>query len=569
VNRLILLFALIILGLTIPVQAQTAADPARAVGATTPLYLQMRTDEASLSAYQALFHAFARSGNQPLPPQMNVIQDALNPALDVRFATIDVQTDVLPWLGESIGMAVFGSLETNPQAQQPTDYALALPVKDAAAAQAFVGRVAGEPVAQIGGAAVYAVELSYLAATPEMIWIGSPDGVTRTLNELAGGSLADDDAYNRVRSQLPTDALISGFVSGEWAGAQTAPLQTSLSPGFPSPASLLEAALRLHPAESDMEAALLQQPSFTGAGFTVEYVDEQLNVTAAALLDATYAAPSLTSQTAGAALLDLVPANSVLVFDSYDLSLLAVPYAGVFVTAPVVSTRFDTIVSALQDPAAPTPTPVPPPTADELVSQAQPFLQQIEAMLGMSLADLYSLINGEYAFAIFPVGESAQPGFALWLQTSDAERLLGLRNPIQMILGLSSGGAGVQTETTVIGEVEVHYIGLPGAAERLALGTLPGGVAFVATENSLNAVLAAANDGISIEQMSGFPGDDYQRLGTGQDAVLYADLSAYTVLTAGTNTVTMMPPVGRVIALADAANDGLFTMRAVLTLAQR
>jgi hypothetical protein len=444
---------------------------------------------------------------------MDVIQDALNPSLDVTFAPIDVETDVLPWLGDSIGIAVFASLEVDPQ-QQPTDYALALPIADAAGAQAFVERVAGEAVAQIGGAAVYAVELSSLAVSTETIWIGSPRGVERTLNELAGGSLATDEGYNRVRTHLPEDALIAGYADGDWMRAQAALLEAPASPGFASPASLFEAALRLHPAQSEMEGAILQMPQVIGAGFTIDDVNGELNLNAVALVDANYAAPTLASGTAGAALLDLLPENSVFVFDSYDVSLLAIPFSGVFVFTSVVSGTFAPIVSALQDQAAPTPTPtptptpVPPPTTDELVSQAQPFIEQVETVLGMSLPDLYSLVSGEYAFAIFPSGEAAQPtqpGYAFWLQTTDAESLLGLEDPLQLLLGLSSGGTAVQTETAVIGEVEVNFLGIPNAADRLVYGILPENILFITTESSLSTVLAAASDETSIRQSEAFP----------------------------------------------------------------
>lgn len=569
-KQAIFVFTLLALGLAASLQAQPALNPANAVAASTPLYLQIKADETSLEALDGLFHVFARFGDMPLPPEMNFVQDAVNPSLDVTFAAVDVETDVLPWLGDSIGMAVFGSLEVNPQQQPPTEYALALPIADAAGAQAFVERVAGEAVGQVGGADVYAVELSYLAVSAQTIWIGSPGGVERTLNELAEGSLAADEGYNRVRSHLLSDALIAGYVDGDWLRAQTATLDESAAPGFPSAATLFEAALRIHPAQSEMEAAILQMPEFVGAGFTLDYLNDELNLNGAAVIDSTYAAPPLTTGTAGAALLDLVPANSAVVFDSYDLSLLALPWAGVYLGAPATMSTFSNIISSLQDPNAPTPTPtptptpVPPPTADELVSQAQPFIAQVETVLGMSLQDLYSLINGEYAFAIFPAGETVQPGYAFWMQSPDPERLLELRDQLQLFLGLSGGA--VQTETVVIGEVEVNFVRLPNTTNRLAYGVLRANILFFTTESSLSVVLDAAADETSITQSGAFPGAAYASFGTGQDAMLYADLSGYAALMNA--PADSAPQIGRMIVSLDVAADGVVQARAVLTPAQ-
>jgi hypothetical protein len=118
----------------------------------------------------------------------------------------------------------------------------------------------------------------------------------------------------------------------------------------------------------------------------------------------------------------------------------------------------------------------------------------------------------------------------------------------------------------VIGEVEVNFLGIPNAADRLVYGILPESILFITTESSLSTVLAGASDETSIRQSETFPGELYGSFGTGQDALLYVDLSGYAALM--NVPADAAPQIGRMILSLDVAANGVVLARASLTPAQ-
>jgi hypothetical protein len=525
----------------------------------------------------------AMGNNSPIPVGTSVVDAALNPAVNVTLPNIDFERDIAPWLGGNrVGMAIYGNVVTS--TPSPTDYVLVLPIADDDAAHAFVVTITGDEDLVSLESGVIWHDLSPTASLlirENAIMIGTPAATEQIANHLDVERLADADWYNNVKSQLPTDPLISGYVNGEWVAAQVAQQEAMSSPDSPSAAVLLEAVLRIHPAESPMEDAFLQFPPFIGAGFAADYADGRLNITAAAAVDATYTAPTLTTETAGAGLLDVIPADSILVFDTYDASILSGFVGYLTLIGPVIGEVFDSIVFQLENPGAPTPTPtptptpLPPPTADDLIAQAQPIIQQAEATLGISLEELYSLISGEFALAVFPTdlsptagfGSLDPRGFAFYLHTSDAERLIEVIEQSNDALSLLLNGS-VQSTTETINGVEVTFIGMEQGVTRVAYGVLSGDILFFTLDGYHETVLNAANDDLSITQTHGWHSDVYESFGTGQEALFFSDISKYVSMTWSPYNTSTPPNIGQLILTADFADDGVFLLHAAWLLEQ-
>ena len=156
-------------------------------------------------------------------------------------------------------------------------------------------------------------------------------------------------------------------------------MEASQPPSMPAFAAIIEAALRLHPAQSAAEDALLQFPSLDGIGLALQVSDGQIDTTAILSLNANYPAPTLTTATAGTALLSLIPGDSFVVLDSYDLSVTTLPLAALTYLGPAIGNIFTNIVTDLNSGAllptptpTPSPTPAPPLTADAIIAQVQP-----------------------------------------------------------------------------------------------------------------------------------------------------------------------------------------------------
>ena len=582
-RQVVLLFVFVLLGFALPAAAQTVADPADFLPASVPLYLEIASDEASIQQFQSLFDAVMEMGNNnPFPVGTSIIDAALNPAVNVTLPEVDFERDIAPWLaGNRVGMAIYGNVTATASPSSPTEYVLVLPIADDAAAHAFVVTITGDEDLVTLQSGIIWHDLSptvSLLIRENAIMLGTFAGTEQIANNLDVGRLADAEWYNNVKSQLPADPLISGYVNGEWVAAQVAQ-QEAMSPSdAPSAAVLFETVLRLHPAESAMEDAFLQFPPFVGAGFAMDYADGRLDITAAATVDATYPAPTLTTATAGAGLLDVIPADSILVFDTYDGAIPISGVVGLALLGPAIGSVFDNIIFQLENPGVPTPTPtptptpLPPPTADDLIAQAQPIIQQVEAALGISLEEVYTLINGEFAIAVFPsavpptntgFGTVATPGFALYMQTSDAERLLQVidksTESLSLLMGSPfSAAPAIQFESDIVNGVEVTLVGTEGGVTRAVYGILDGDILFLTIEDYLETVLSAASDDTPITQTRAWHNDVYDGFGTGQEALFFMDISKYVSVTWSPYSTGTPPDVGQLLITTDFADDGRF-----------
>ena len=579
-RQLSFVFALLLLVITVPATAQADGDPADYLPASISQYLEVRTDEASLEQLRALVQVVARLANSEVAADEALDLAMMGFAPQLGFAGIESVDDLLAWTGGRVGLGTYAPVD--PTGMNGSQMTLVFPIADAEGASAFVESLMAdaEPLQTLGSVQLYMLDQELtLAAADETIWLGSLEAVEQTLDDLENGTLSSADWFNRVKSQLPAEALMAGYVNGAWVGTQISMQESFSGPSSPSAEAIFEAVLRIHPAVSEMEDAFLQMPPFLGAGFSLDYVDGRADITGAAIVAATYPAPTLTTESAGAELLDVIPADSYAVYDMYDAVLLCAAVGGLGLMGPAIGSVFDNIVFELENPGAPTPTPtptptpLPPPTAAELIDQAQPYILQIEAILGIPLEEAYSLINGEFAIAAFPnpqtgsiTGGIPAPGVALWLQSSDAPQLIDVvQESINSVLALSAGMTGVSpadmfAQETVNG-VDVTFVSLPDTPERAAYGIVNENVVFVTTERSLETVISAAGDDISITETRAFPGEIYQSFGTGQEALFFADLAKIQSAMRGPYDTGEPQDIGRMIASADVAENGNFLLR--------
>jgi hypothetical protein len=203
-------------------------------------------------------------------------------------------------------------------------------------------------------------------------------------------------------------------------------------------------------------------------------------------------------------------------------------------------------------------------------------------MLGIPLPELYSLINGEFAFAVFPpeetpsntgFGAPVTPGFALWLQTSDADRLLEViensRASLSLLTGSPiSGTPAIVFENDTVNGVEVTYFGTVGTSPRGVYGVLNDDVLFVTTENNLEIVLNAASDDTSIAQTRAWHNDIFEGFGSGQEALLFVEMTKLTSMTWSPYATTPPPKIGQFIGTADLADNGVFLLHMTALLEQ-
>ncbi|MCZ2096156.1 MAG: DUF3352 domain-containing protein, partial [Anaerolineae bacterium] len=159
---------------------------------------------------------------------------------------------------------------------------------------------------------------------------------------------------------------------------------------------------------------------------------------------------------------------------------------------------YTSIVASLDGSIPPTPTPTPTPTpapplaADALIAQIQPIIAQAESLMGMSLDELYGLIGGEYAVAVFP-GAGPTIGAALYLYSPDPQRLLDIIDHVSELILTDPVNHTplVAVGHVSVGGVDVTLLGAPGA-DRPALGIVNGNVLFVTMESMVSRVIASA-----------------------------------------------------------------------------
>lgn len=564
----------------VPALAQeSTVDPAAYLSAQTSLYVEIHTGESDVAAFDSVLSHLVAALGVPDPSSFTLFG-----GVDSLALAVDFRADILPWLADSFAVAA----ATPPDATNlGSGLTFVFPIADPAGAQAFVDQMNARTIERDllpDGSVFFYGGLFSMAVSDSAIWLGSPDSVKPVLPGPAG-TLAQNAAYQQVRAALPADALVTGYLSGaaisEAVGAQQAALRAldpSAAPNddFPDPAVLLEAAFRLHPAQSAAQDALLQFPALNGIGFAVATaaasaggVANRLNLTAALSLDARYPALALASATAGAALLDLLPPDSFVVFDSYDVSLLALPTAGLALLGPTVGNVFTNIVASLDGTPPPTPTPTPTPTpappltADAIIAQVQPFIARAESLMGMSLDELYSRTSGEYAIAVFP-GAGPTIGAALYLHSADPQRLIDTLDHVSKLILIDpvNGTPLVAVERQTVDGVDVALLGVSGAGDRPALGILNGNVLFLTMESAVSKVIASASSPSA--QSPALAWRD--TFGASQEALFYVDPRTIDLYALGRQRFPALPTTA-IAGSFDVRDDGLFVLNLAITLA--
>jgi hypothetical protein len=559
----LLVLMLLLLAFSAPAALAQSVDPAAYLPSDIAAYVEIRTNESSLPTIDQLASVGARLSGIPTGINIDLYDELLRPTLG-SVLDFSVRAEVVPWVGGRIGIGVV-SLPTN----GATDVVIVLPIEVSEAAQPVITKLSANTTPRtVGGVRVYEAPTYTLAVGSDVMWIGSPLAMNAFLQQPMFQRLTDNPAYQTVRAALPTDSPLTAYISGEYLLDSVSQTQANTPPDQPTPATIIEAALRLHPAESEMETALLANGGFNGVGFAIQSTDASLDVTGVASVNAQYPAPTLTTATAGTALLQYVPSDSFLVFDSYDVSALVLPVAGLAYLGPSIGNTFDSIVMSLEGGTppptptpTPTPTPVPPPTADDVLAQLQPIVAQIESTMGMSLDELYSLTNGEYAVAVFP-GAGPTIGAALYLQSSDPQRLIDTIDHVSelILIDPAAGTPLVGVEHQTVSGIDVALLGVPGAGDRPAVGIIGGDVLFVTMESALSKVISAST------QPSTTPALNWRdSFGTAQEALVYADLPTIDLYATRQQRVPALP-FGALAGTFDMRDDGLFVLNLSLAL---
>ncbi|MEP7290440.1 MAG: hypothetical protein ABI835_01600 [Chloroflexota bacterium] len=124
-----------------PAFAQDATiDPAAYLPADTGIYVEIRTDESSLSTLN-LLASFSSSLSRPFAPSPgDVVDSTLTPLLSSLLPGIDARADVFPWVTDRIGISA--EVTAFPGLLPGSSVIFVLPIREPAGAQAFVQRAA-------------------------------------------------------------------------------------------------------------------------------------------------------------------------------------------------------------------------------------------------------------------------------------------------------------------------------------------------------------------------------------------------------------------------------------------
>lgn len=566
----LVMFVLVVF--THPVLAQDAAEPAALVPATVSAYVEIRVDANLESDLQDLARLGALLANES--PEDAAAEISFDEMLQEALPGTTFEDDILPWVGGHIGVAFVGDM-----AQPDQDFAAVAPVTDSEAASAFVARLSSEfpDVETEGDMTIYRNDDYQLVSAPQFVAVGTPVALDAVLDMDA--ALADDAVFNATRAALPPDPLASVYISGRWIREASGETIPDSGMGFPGPTELFETALRLHPAESAMEDALLQRPALNSAAGAIYLADDRLDIRGVVSLDAEYPAPTLATSSAGAGLIAYIPQDAYTVFASYDsLGTLGIGAGSIGFLAfmgPVIGSVFDEIIASFDATPGPTPTPLPTPTpvptpsADDLLDQVQPFVEQAEAFLGMELNELYGLMSGEYALAMFPVDnpDTQNFGAALWIQTSDPAGLSRVfDNAMAAAIKQMSIGGSVAAERSqeTINGLDMTVWSVPGQGESLVYGALADDVFVITVRSSFQAVAnASRGDGVLVQSRH-WPGDlagaEYS---SDLEAVTYVDIGGLMKL----NPSSQESPFESLLAGLDLQADGLIVGRMTVTRA--
>lgn len=550
-----------------PAGAQDSVSPAELVPANIAAYIEVQT--GAEADFREIVRILARLTDDP-NPEAQVEEITLENAVAQILPGVDYNEAVAPWLGETIGFAAFTGEASFDFAQGVMIAPASDPAALASSRDALVADLT--ELSTQGEATIYELASgSRLAVLPNAVVLGTPDEVEAVLAVQAGApSLARNDAFNNVWAALPADAPMKFSFSGEELRAEARPedlLNFSRT---------IEILFRINPVTSEMEQALLTADWFGGFGGAIALVDNRLDFTGVYVINAQYAAPTLPTDSAGAALFPYIPGDAVLVLDSYDATSVIMGVGGVVLLGPAIQNVFDSIVTQLENPSMtppPTPTPRPTPTVDEIFDeQIEPLYTQVEAFVGTDIEELFSLLSGEYALAIFGGLEGTLMGSdtmgltaGLWLQTSDPERVIELLDTsLERALAMAGGSNAPERREETLNNRQVVIWSDPTMGDVIAYGILSDDVVFLTVGETAPIITQAAlGDGV-LPQSATFPGDLIESWGSGQEGVLYMDANTMGMLYAEPT----LSKLESLVVSVDAQANGVFVMHLAMTPAE-
>jgi hypothetical protein len=568
----ILIFTIVVLDVGLPASAQSA-EPSAAVPGDAQLYVELQLGDEGLARLESLVNTFAPMfAGTPTGPKPEPQTFDLEALANSAIPGVSYSEDIEPWLGDRVGMAMPLDMTMSP----PHDVLLVLPAADADQLAASKDTLTASltSAGTEGDAELYDLDMPgyQVAILPDAVWLGSTDQIEAALalRDGTGDSLADNAAYNRVRDALPADSLVTFYVNGDAAREYVG--EESVLSAHRS----LELMLRVNPIESEAEDALLAAEWVAGFGAALNATDERIDLTSVATVDASYPAPTLPTETAGAGLLQYIPGSAFVVFDSYDASVPTFGIVGLALLGPAIGNVFDNIVASLENPSltpAPTPTPPPTPSVDELLQEAQPQISQLEQALGVTLPELFDLMSGEYAIALYtgleePLFGSDTNGVtsAIWMQTSDPEAVIGILDTTMETL--AAQGAGT-TSTAVRRKETIHNVSVitwsdPNQGDVFSYGVLGDDVVFITFGASAEIITSAALGDGTVTQGANWPESLVAENGPGAEALLYIDAAA---LQSFMPSDPRFEQIENLVGGFDIQADGVFVQHLTITLA--
>jgi hypothetical protein len=582
---LILVCLILIVTVAAPISAQEAASPAASMPESAFLYAEMQVS-AEAEVQKMVQALSALTGSIDSSAQFAIVH--LDSLTSMLLPGVSFADDVEPWLGDTIGYALFN------EEGGGSRILLVFPAFDEAALAEHQAALTAnlDEIEGDGDVKFYTLNFDFqMAILSDAVLIGTEDALRAALAVRNGEpSLMETDTYQRIWAQLPPDAALKFAVNGD-------PMREAFSTANPDLFGyIIEVAMRFNPATSETENALINADWYGGLGGSLDMIDNRLEFTGVALANGDIPAPELSSETAGAALLDYIPADAVLVFDSYDLSLVSI-IGGLAVVGPAVNDQFNFIVQNLTAPPDPdkvndqfnfivqnltappdpdkdAPQPPPLPPIEDLYAQFQPQLTQMEMVLGMDTEEVFETLSGEYAIVILPQGgESVIEGglnamaYAAWLQTSDPARVIGLFDTITEFLASFGSGSseGIERQVESLsngGEVITwHNEGFP---ELTRHGTLSDDVAFITFSEGLPNNALGRGNGV-LTQSEKFPSDVIEGFGSGNEALLYVDMQEIGWLF----LPNAADSIDSIAAAFDVREDGVFVLRVSLSFAEQ
>jgi hypothetical protein len=214
-----------------------------------------------LEALQETFRA-AASGSAADP---DVLRRDLDEAL-LRDAGISIEDDVIPWMGQYVGVAAV-SVRLNDFGEfSGFDWLVSIETRNPAASDRFLDKLAqgwGESQGETArpdaydGVVLTQFEQVTFGRSRRLVLLGSTaDVVQRAIDAQGGSSLADSPGYADAIARLPGERLVTAYTNGVQFNELIASIPTALpqirAENLPT-ASILGAALALSAGESALQ----------------------------------------------------------------------------------------------------------------------------------------------------------------------------------------------------------------------------------------------------------------------------------------------------------------------------